>query len=392
MSDAGQYTSRYFTGMKVEVGIPLPGSKVFRDWAIISEVDEDLVSLQLSRDMLPDGVNLRVGQMLTLRSESDGQARTCRAFIVSKGYDQDLLLRLTGEIVYDELREFYRIDAFLPIKFNTLIDQNPAIVKKEWEERRKQRLEEERVRELRRSEAKREKLRAEERAREQKLLEGAFPGEPTEPFSMDKTQEEPEDNPYYESWGSVTSVAINISGGGLKILTNQGFKPDEFVLLEIFVPSLSCIVDIVARVVFSNHSDTAGDEGNCFNTGMQFVFIDERARFAINSHISGVQIRRIREFRGFADVEPLNIDNTAIPDKHYAYTGRDDADDEMDNPNQVNWKKFIQQVVFGLFFVGIVGLLYFYFSAYAVKHPKNQIEDLFESGVRKFQGTWMQKE
>jgi hypothetical protein len=392
MSDAGQYTSRYFMGMKVEVGIPLPDSKVFRDWAIISEIDEDLVSLQLSRDILPDGVHLRVGQMLTLRSESDGQSHTCRAFIVSKGYEQDLLLRLTGEIVYDELREFYRIDAFLPIKFTTLHDQNPAIVKKEWEERRKRRLEEERVRELRRSEAKREKLRAEERAREQKLMEGAFPDEPAEPLPMEKTQEEPEDNPYYESWGSVTSVAINISGGGLKILTNQGFKTDEFVLLEIFVPSLSCIVDIVARVVFSNHDDTGGDEGNCFNTGMQFVFIDERARFAINSHISGVQIRRIREFRGFSDVEPLNIDNSAIPDKHYAYTGGDDADDEIDNPHQVNWKKIIQQVVLGLFFVCLVSLLCFYFTAYAVNHPKSQIEDIFESGIRKFQGTWMQKE
>jgi hypothetical protein len=392
MSDAGQYTSRYFTGMKVEVGIPLPNTKEFRDWAIISEIDEDLVSLQLSRDMLPDGVNLRVGQILTIRSESEGQAHSCRAFIVSKGYDQDLLLRLTGEIVFDELREFYRIDAFLPIKFYTLHDQNPATVKKLWEERRKQRLNEERVRELRRSEAKREKLRAEERAREQNIREGTSPGGPAELFSTGKLEEEPEDNPYYESWGSVTSVAINISGGGLKILTNQGFETDDFLLLEIFVPSLSCIVDIVARVIFSNHNGTAGDEGNCFNTGMQFVFIDERARFAINGHVSGVQIRRIRQFRGFADAVPLNIYDRAIPDKHYAYDGRIDAGDDIDDSNQVNRKKIIQQMVLGLFFVGIVSLLYFYFSAYAVKHPKNQIEDLFETGIRKFHGTWLQRE
>lgn len=386
MSDAGRYTNRYFSGMKVEVGIPLPNTKVFRDWAIIDEIDEDLVSLQLSRDMLPDGVNLRVGQILTIRSESDGQAYSCRAFIVSKGYDQDLLLRLTGEIVYDELREFYRIDAFLPIKFHTLDDQNPAIVKKQWEERRKQRLEEARIREQRRLDAKRERLWAEERARERKLLEGTFPDGQTGPFSTGKPREEPEDNPYYESWGSVTSVAINISGGGLKILTNQGFETDEFLLLEIFVPSLSCIVDIVARVVFSNHNDTAGDEGNCFNTGMQFVFIDERTRFAINSHVSGVQIRRIRQFKGFADVEPLNIYNAAIPDKHYAYAGGVDAGDEMDNSRQINRKKIIQQVVLGLFFVCVVGLLWFYFSAYVVKHPKNQIQDMFETGINKFKG------
>ena len=386
MSDAGYYTSRYFTGKKVEVGIPLPSTKVFRDWAKISEIDEDLVSLQLSRDILPDGVNLRVGQILTIRSESDGQPHSCRAFIVSKGYDQDLLLRLTGEIVSNELREFYRIDAFLPIKFYTLHDQNPAVVKKLWEERRKQRLEEERVRELRRSEARRERLRAEERARERKRLEGALPGGPTDSFFTGKPQEEPEDNPYYESWGSVTSVAINISGGGLKILTNQGFETDEFLLLEIFVPSLLCIVDIVARVVFTKYIETAGVSGNCFDTGMQFVYIDERTRYAINSHVSGVQIRRIRQFRGFADAEPLNIYPTAIPDKHYAYAGRIDTGDEMDNHIQVSRKKFIQQVILGLFLFCIISLLWLYFSSYAVKHPKNQIEDLFESGIRKFRG------
>lgn len=380
MSDAGHYTSHYFTGKKVEVGIPLPNTKVFRDWAIINEIDEDLVSLQLSRDILPDGVNLRVGQILTIRSESDGQAHSCRAFIVSKGYDQDLLLRLTGEIVFDELREFYRIDAFLPIKFYTLHDQNPASVKKQWEERRKQRLEEERIREIRRLEAKRERARAEERARERKRQEGASPEEPAVPFPTGKPREEPEDNPYYKSWGSVTSVAINISGGGLKILTSQGFETDEFLLLEIFVPSLSCIVDIAARVIFSNRNESISDDGNCFNTGMQFVFIDERARFAINSHISGVQIRRIRQFKGFADAEPLSIDTT---DKHYAYTGKIDADNEIADSSRFNRKKIIQYTILGLFLICVAGMLYFYFSAYAVKHPKNQIQDMFETGIRK---------
>jgi len=386
MSDAGRYTSRYFSGMKVEVGIPLPNAREFRDWAIIDEIDEDLVSLQLSRDMLPEGVNLRVGQILTIRSESGGETFSCRAFIVSKGYDQDLLLRLTGEIVSDELREFYRIDAFLPIKFYPLPDQNPAVVKKLWEERRKKRLEEERIRELRRADAKRERLRAEERAREQRRLEGALPGEAVQPVFTAKPTEEPENNPYYESWGSVTSVAINISGGGLKILTDQGFDTDDFLLLEIFVPSLSCIVDIVARVVFSMYIDSAGDTDNCFNTGMQFVYIDERTRYAINSHVSGVQIQRIRQFRGFADVEPLNIYPTAIPDKHYAYAGRIGDGDAIDDPGRAGRKKLYQQVALGLLLAGIVSLLWLYFSSYAVDHPKNQIEDIFEAGIRKFRG------
>jgi hypothetical protein len=389
MSDAGLYTSRYFIGMKVEVGIPLLNTQVFRDWAIVNEIDEDLVSLQLSRDMLPEGVNLRVGQILTIRSESEGHVYFCRAFIVSKGYDQDLLLRLTGEIVSDELREFYRIDAYLPIKFYGLHDQDPANVKKRWEERRKQRHNEERMRERKRLEARRERIRSEERAREQYLLDREASGEPFEPVPRGELHEEPEDNPYYVSWGSVTAVAVNIGGGGLMIMTDQGFEVDEFLLLEIFVPSASRIVDIVARVVFSHTAVSNGQ--TCFHTGMQFVYIDERARFAVNSHISGIQIQRIRNFKGFSDAEPLYSGSVPLPDRQYAYVDQVDGDGPADDPERAKRKKIIQQTVLGLFLLGIVSLLCFYFAGYATDRPRSEIQDLFENGLRNFGGNWMRK-
>lgn len=379
MKGDAEYTSSYFTGMRVEVAIPLPHAQELRDWAVIGEVDEDLVSLQLLSDTLADGVRLRIGQILTIQSESGGQAHSCCAFIVSKGYGRDLLLRLTGEIVSEELREFYRIDAFLPMKFYLLHDQNPANVKREWEKRCKRRLEEERIHELKRSEARREQLRAAEHAQEQALEEGAASVGPDEADAAGRQKVEPENSPYHGSWGSVTSVAVNISAGGLKILTNQGFEKDEFLLLEIFVPSLACVVDIAARVVFSSRSDTAGDDGNAFNTGMQYVFIDERARFAVNSHISGVQLRRIRQFSGFNDAEPLNIDIMGIPDKHYAYTG--EIDTHAATANLAKRKKRMQRAVLGLLFVCIAGLLCFYCSASPAKRPD-----------RSGSGTWMQRE
>lgn len=392
MSDAGQYTSRYFCGMKVEVGIPLPNAQVFRDWAIINEIDEDLVSLQLSRDMLPDGVSLRVGQNLIITSESEGQVCSCRAYIVSKGYEQDLLLSLTGELVSEELREFYRIDAFLPIKFYRLHDQDSANVKKEWSDRRKQRQDEERAREQKRLAAKREKNRSEERERKQKLVEGVVPIEsPGQLSSHVESKEEPEEQQYDDAWSSVTAVAVNISGGGLKILTEQEFNMDEFILLEIFVPSSRSIEDIVARVVFSSRKDTDGDDHSYFNTGMKFVFLDESSRFAINSHISSVQIKRIQQFKGFADVVPLGLDNIIMPDKHYAYIDRVAPSDHMDNLNQIDRKNTIQQIVLGLFLVCIVILLSIYFSGYADKHPKNEIQDIFENSIRKLRGNLMQR-
>jgi hypothetical protein len=161
------------------------------------------------------------------------------------------------------------------------------------------------------------------------------------------------------------------------------------LLLEVFVPSAACIVDIVARVVFSHPA--VNDGQTSFNTGMQFVYIDERARCAINSHISGVQIQRIRHFKGFADAEPLYIVNAALPDRQYAYIDQVGADAPADNPDQAK-KRIIQQTILGLLLLGLAGLLCFYFSEYAAEHPRSEIQDLFENGLRNFGGAWMRRD
>lgn len=379
------HTPPYFVGMKVEVDIPLSNNTTFRDGAIINELDEDLVSLQLSRDILPTGVSLRVGQILTIRSEYDFQIYICRAFIVSKGFEQELLLRLTGEIVANELREFHRIDAFLPIKFHALANQDPDVVKKLWEERRRQRQDEERAREQRRLEAVRERNRAEEWAREQRIREGTRSTDALE-YQRDTRQDE-DDHEYYCSWSSVTSVAVNISGGGLRTSTGTSFIADELILLEIFVPPLRRIVDVVARVIFSRQDNAVGENRGCFTSGLQFVFIDESARSAINRHLSDVQLRRIRQFKGFADVEPLSVDSRPTADRHYAYLDTVAAGEAMEGIDQgSSRRKRLRQLALGMVFAGIIWLLYQYFSGYVTGHPKNQIHQLFETGIRKMRG------
>lgn len=382
MSGSG-HSPPYFIGMKVEVDIPLSNNTTFRDGAIINELDEDLVSLQLSRDILPTGVSLRVGQILTIRSEYDFQIYICRAFIVSKGLEQELLLRITGELVANELREFHRIDAFLPIKFHALPDQAPDSVKKLWEERQRQRQDEERAREQRRLEAVRERNRAEEWAWEQRLQEGARSVDAGE--SLRDTRKAEEEHEYYCSWGAVTSVAVNISGGGLRISTSQSFLVDQLILLEIFVPPSRSIVNVVARVIFCSPEDALGENRNGFTSGLQFVFIDESARSAINRHLSDIQLKRIRQFKGFADVEPLSMGSTPAADRHYAYLDTvkagEAAEDLQDRRRQRR-----RQLLLGMLFAGIAWLLYLYFSAYVAGHPKNAIHQMFETGIRKLRG------
>lgn len=334
--------------MKVGVGIPLPNAEVFSDGAIIHEIEEDLVSLQLSRDQLPVRVSLHVGQILELRGGSDGNSYSCRAIIVHEGYAKELLLRLIGEIVSDELREFYRIDAFLPIKYYLSHEQNPEILGKEWEKRREERF----TRDL---------------ARKQRRWDSEFVDGSGE-LPHERLQPEPDAAEHDSGWDTIIPLAANISGGGLRIMTHQDLCYGEYVLVEILVPSPRRIIDTVVRVVFASRVQAVDSDEAAFNTGLQFVYIDERDRDAILNHISSVQMQRIRQLREKYLFRALPGDNE-VPDQPV---------------RQVDWGDVIRKVFGWVAAFLILLLLIMYFRNYAIEHPKNEIGELFENALKKY--------
>jgi hypothetical protein len=276
-----QYARYFPAGIKIGVGIPLPNAEIFRDWAIIIEIDEDLVSLQLSRDMLPVSVSLHYGQILELRGGSEGNGYCCRAIIVSEGDARELLLRLIGEIVSDELREFYRIDAFLPIKYFVSQEQHIDVLRTQWEERceRRQFFE----------------LKQKEKRWRSGLV--SSPADlPNERLQDNEADDADVEDPK-ESWDTIIPLAANVSGGGVRLFTHQSFEDGEYVLLEILIPSPQRVVDAIARVIFANPCLVSEGDRGYFNTGFQFVYIHERDRDAIVNHIANVQLKRIRQLR-----------------------------------------------------------------------------------------------
>lgn len=360
MSDFEHY-SRYFSvGKKVGVGIPLPNADVFKDWAIIHEIKEDLVSLQLSRDILPVDVLLHYGQILELRGEIDKSGYCCRAIVVSEGDARALLLRLIGEVISDELREFYRIDAFLPIKYFVSHEQNVGTLHKQWKERRTYR------------------KQLEQEHKDQRWMNTGFPEEaPVLP--QDELQEHVESvsedtvsapqkfmKEADKSWDSIIPLAANISGGGLRITTHQGFEIGEYALLEIFVPTPPRVIDVVGRVVFANRNYAASGDGEYFNTGVQFVYLDERDRDAIVTYVSTIQLQRIRQLR-----------------ERYLFRGvlKNDADADVSVLAGVKTTTLILSIIA---FMVIVAILSNYFWYYVHEHPKGEIQRTFEDGVKKY--------
>lgn len=362
MADYDLYSQHFPAGMKVNVGIPVPGGNIFHDWAIIHHIDEDLLELQLSRDTLPDGVKLSLGAILDVRGGKEDSGYSCRAIIVSEGYQRTVLLRLIGEIVSDELREFYRIDAFLPIKYFLTSEASEVTLKKAWIVKREARIEVEKERKLHEKKPwQRLRLPQQEETPEEELT-GEMLGEDSGEGENDETADS-EDH----SWDDVIPLAANISGGGIRILLHHQFKMDDLMALEIFLPSEphARIIDAVGKVVFvgQNYAATKQMHRESFNTGIQFLYIDERDRDAIVSYISNVQLKRIRMLRE-------------------KYLGRGLASEEEPPPvsEGERLKTTLLRVLLATIVIVILTMIAIYFKNYSENRPKNEIELIFEKG------------
>src|SRR4051794_32204237 len=98
MSTIEQYANYFPIGMKIGVGIPMENNELFRDWAIVQDLEDDVINLQLSRDELPVEVHLISGSILELRGGKDGQGYRCSGFFVTREEEGGVLVHLTGEV------------------------------------------------------------------------------------------------------------------------------------------------------------------------------------------------------------------------------------------------------------------------------------------------------
>jgi len=347
------YASYFYVGMKVGVGIPTHNSETFRDWALIHDLDEDLVFLQLSRDHLPVEASLHVGQILELRGGKEDAGYSCRAIIVSEWTESQILLRLIGEIVTDELREFYRIDAFLPIKYYISDIQNPKELEKEWIGRREQRIAEEIIRK--------------QQPWDSRLITGksTLPDERHQNTDeiMIENQSEQTDEPDDNSWDTIIPLAANISGGGIRIIAHHEFEAGQYVPLEVLVPTPNHIVDAVAKVISVKPIQSKLHERHSFEVSLKFVNINERDRDAIVNYISNIQLKRIRQLRmQFAFRDSLSED--AVPG--------------------IEKYRVARQIVLGLILLSFLVMVAYYMWGYATNRPKHEIEEIFERGIRNY--------
>ena len=351
MSEFEQYAKFFPVGMKLGIGIPMKDNELFRDWAIVDKLENDLIDLQLSRDELPANIDMATGKVLEVRFEQDGKGYRCSSVFVSGGQGGIVHLRLTGDVNTNELREFYRIETFLPVVIEGTDEQNLDKVITEWRNRKDRRS----AYEMERKEEMRQKRR--QRIIQAVETSSVDDGGEQEASTVAYTEE---DLDHIEpKWENIWASSVNLSGGGFKYITADSVEIGQIVYIEAFIPAKTPkIMDCVARVAFKNRNYFVGTDQEYWNVALQFLFIDERDRDAIVHYISNLELIRIRMLR----YRSILVDDRPK-------TGRFGV---------------LKKIIAALIFIVMAVLLFIYFKNYMNKTDKNEIEETFEGGIKKY--------
>lgn len=250
------YAKYFAVGLRVEVRFPRSQNTTFHDWATITVFDEDLLVLQLSRDVLPDGIRTDTGTILDIRVGKDGYAYYCRGIIVAEEGPAKLSVRLISDVIPDELREFYRIDVHIPLTYRIPVGKTAEQIRQEWHDRR-------------------------------------YPAPPPEDEQAGEVPAEPPPPP-----PPLPPVAANISGSGIRIKMREKLSADALVPLHLHLPlDQPREIEVVGRVVDVRGLHTKEGTPPLFSTGLHFLHIDERDRDAIVQFVAVAQLERLRELR-----------------------------------------------------------------------------------------------
>lgn len=323
MKDEFSDYQKYFTtGLRVEVRFPRGQKEPFSDGAIIASLEEDLIKFQLSRDTLPEDVRNETGIVVDIRAGKDGSAFCCRAIIVAEREGAYVTARLIGSVIPNDMREYYRIDTYIPVRYRLDPDASPDQLKETW------------------------------RAKRYPAQQAANDASP-----LPATEENaPSDEP-----SRAIPLAANMSGSGIRIRTRDKIQTGTLLSMELYLPLENLkVVPVIGEVVHVAPLRTREGDSPLFGTALHFLCIDERDRDSIIRFISLEQLDRLRNQQsGTASISSLD---------YASYSRR----------KQVFRFATVAGIIL-LFAVIAATLVYYRFNS-----PKGEIEQTFEQEIQKY--------
>lgn len=326
-SDFREYLSE---GARIEIGIPLTGGGVFRDWAVISESSQDQLVAQISRDVLPAEVRFDVGFILDVSIWIRTDVYTCSGIVTEKLGGRVLRIRLFGSFTLKERRQFFRIDVGMRVKYDVVDESNRKEVERDWEVRKEH-----------------------EQMKFQGYDDFVIAAQMAR-FKPAKTI----------NWQDILRAQLNIGGGGICLRLPKTVQPDQLLNLELHLPlTPPRVVHTVAQTVHVKPPMVLRDGSSRYDVGMRFVFLDERDRDLIFKQISAAQIDHLRKVADKREDDDLLSSTTAV---------------------RLSRRQIVARAAWTLVLVLLAWALVRYFVSYNSSSYVNPIEKTYENSIRKY--------
>lgn len=325
-----EYREALAPGMRIEIGIPLSGGGVFRDWAVISESEQDQLLAQISRDVLPANVRVDVGFILDVSVWIGNESYTCSGIVAEKLGGRVLRIRLFGSFTLKERRQFFRTEMVLRVRYHIVDESSRKEVERDWEVRKE--------REQMKSQGYDDFVIAAHMAR----------FKPAKPIP----------------WQDLLRAQMNLGGGGICLRLPESAQADQLMNLELHLPQTPPrVVHAVGQVVHVKPPLVLRDGSSRYDVGMQFLFLDERDRDLIFKQISSVQIAYLRKIADKRDPE---------------------LQDQSGSPVPLTRRQILVRVCWWLLFLVLAYSLTRYFISYRKAPPPNEIQKTYEKALRKY--------
>ena len=324
------YREHLRKGMRVEIGIPLLGGGIFRDWAVIVESRADELLAQISRDVLPANVRVDVGFILDVSIWIKKEVYTCSGIVIERLGGRVLRIRLFGAFTLRERRQFFRIDLNLRLRYAVLTNPDKRDVERDWEQRRD-------------------------------LEHMKFQGYDQFVIAAQQARFSPS---VPLAWQDILWAEVNLGGGGLLIRLPEPVQPERLICLEIHLPlAPPRQIQAVAEVIHLMAPKAPKSGTPYYAAGVRFVFLDERDRDLIFRHISVTQIALLRET---ADRRELKVA------------------EQVRALEPQTWQQILPRVLWVLFFLALCFYLVRYLIRYREAGSPNEIGETYEKAIREY--------
>lgn len=317
------------SGMRIEIGIPLSGGGVFRDWAIIQEGREDELWVQISRDVLPANVRIDLGFILDVSIWVKKEVYTCSAIVVERQGGRVLKVQLFGIFTLRERRQFFRLELNMRIKFALLPVADRQEIENDWKQRRD-------------------------------LEHMKFQGYDQVVIAAHQARY----RPFLElEWQDLLWSEINLGGGGVLLRFPGPLAPERLVCLELHLPMRP--VRRVQTVVEVVHVMPPGQKDGVayYPTGVRFVMLDERDRDLIFRHISVTQIAHLRKL---AELRVHEIS------------------DEVPAPEPLTRQQILNRILWSLLVLIVTFYLVRYLINFRAAGNPNEIKKTYEHSIKQY--------